>query len=187
MARRRLLLISSAFLAVLFLGFIFQSNLIGRWRGEAKYKGRYTNSWRAEMRQFQPDIGICESGRIEWAYRRAPTIWEEWLAKVLPNATSNMPSAPPPLQEGDPEALQVLIELLRAPEENVRMLAASGLERIGPEARQAVPALLVVLEEEDGYARGNASQALWEIDPRTMRSMRKITWVIDEFDEIHLP
>jgi hypothetical protein len=30
-------------------GSLWQSELIGWWRGEAKYKGRYTNSWRAEL------------------------------------------------------------------------------------------------------------------------------------------
>ena len=47
--RKKLLLICLAGVAIVVAAAFYQSDIIGWWRGEAKYKGRYTNSWRAEM------------------------------------------------------------------------------------------------------------------------------------------
>jgi hypothetical protein len=127
----------------------YQSALIGWWRGEAKYKGRYTNSWRAEMRAYEYMGFDGGNGYLHFWFVRSPTKWENLLEILLPGKLRPGSLSSPPLQNGDPESVPVLEQLLQAPEANVRILAAIGLEQIGPPAQAAVPTLLAVLHDED--------------------------------------
>jgi HEAT repeat protein len=71
------------------------------------------------------------------------------------------------LWNGDPAAVPVLIELLRDPTPGAGPQVADGLERIGPGAKAAVPALLELAKTEDeppGVYRPMAG-ALRKIDP----------------------
>src|SRR5262245_60882608 len=115
MTRRRALLLASALLAIAFAGSVFQSDLIGWWRGEAKYKGRYTNAWRMELRKYE------YVGRFPWPrgvhadwdliYKRKHAAWERWLAQALPSLYKLKTDSTPPLHDGDEEAIPVLVEL----------------------------------------------------------------------------
>jgi hypothetical protein len=161
--RRKCLFVSLAVVAILVAAAYYQSDIIGWWRGEAKYKGRYTNSWRVELRSYEP-LGVGSHGYVSWHFFRRHTKWEDWLSKVMPG--KYQPIAPLSLvADGDPEAVPVLVELLSAPEPIVRMIAASGLERIGLPAREAIPALLALLEDEDELVANLSRQALHVIDP----------------------
>jgi hypothetical protein len=158
-----------AAVAILATAAFYQSDLIGWWRGEAKYKGRYTNSWRAELRTYKY-CGYAQytswDGHSIWIFRREPSKWEEWLERVLPKGFPAKKDSTRPLRDGDPEAISVLIELLDAPEQNVRIQAANGLERAGEAARDAIPALLAMLKIQDWDAALAARQALRAIDPK---------------------
>jgi hypothetical protein len=151
-------------MAILATAAFYQSALIGWWRGEAKYKGRYTNSWRAEMRSYDTRF-IASLGIVDWGFVRAPSKWEIWLAKLLPGYSPTVNQSPP-LQDGDPEAVSLLLELLKAPEPIFRIMAASGLEKIGPPAREAVSALSALVNVEDGGVGIASRQALRAIDPK---------------------
>jgi hypothetical protein len=143
----------------------YQSALIGWWRGEAKYKGRYTNSWRAELRAYERIFGVMSDKRtnVKWFFVRQPTKWEEAFDKLFNSNAQNIDHSPP-LQDGNAEAVPVLVELLQAPEANVRIIAAQGLEEIGPSASEAVPALQRALRDEDQEVAQASRQALRAIN-----------------------
>jgi len=162
MTRRRALLLAGALLAITFVGSVFQSDLIGWWRGEAKYKGRYTNSWRAELRSYDNCFRISN----EWYFFHTTSRGEQWVFKFLPNSSQLNNRFDPPWADGDPEAIPVLVELLKSPERHVRIIAAYGLEIIGPPARDAIPALLaMVLRDDDEDAATEAWWAIESVDP----------------------
>jgi hypothetical protein len=162
-------LIGLAILAAVVLANFYSSDLIGWWRGEAKYRGRYTNYWRAELRCYHVELGRDVLGHGYWDFVRTQSVWEQWLSKLLPISFQPKLDSPAPLQDGDPEAVPVLIELLQAPERTVRILAAHGLETIGSPARPAVPALLTLLKDENGDVVSQAILALIAIDPTTAK------------------
>jgi hypothetical protein len=158
--RRGVFLIVSAAMVAAVIATFYQSALIGWWRGEAKYKGRYTNWWRTELREYYRLPSLSRfGGQTNWCFIRCPTKWERWLAKVLPGDSQTVYQSPP-LQDADPESVQVLIELLRAPEPIVRLIAAAGLENIGSPAREAAPALLALVDDEDECVALASRQAL---------------------------
>jgi hypothetical protein len=160
--RRKLLLICLAALVILATAAFNQSALIGWWRGEAKYKGRYTNSWRAELRSYDNCFRISS----EWYFCHTPSRWEQWLSKILPNSSQLSNRFDPPWEDGDPEAIPVLVELLKSPERHVRIIAAYGLEIIGPPARDAIPALLaMLLRDDDEDVATEAWCAIESVDP----------------------
>jgi hypothetical protein len=161
--RRKLALFGVAILAAIVLANFYASDLIGWSRGEAKYLGRYTNSWESELRHYRPLGEFINDGasRVHYVFLREPTNWEKWRGELIPGLSTPAPDNRPPLQEGDPDAVGVLVELLKSPHSNVRIMAANGLEHIGPAAHAAIPALLVAW---DG-GQYSAWQALKAIDP----------------------
>jgi hypothetical protein len=142
----------------------YQSALIGWWRGEAKYKGRYTNSWRAELRSYY-SFSASNLGTAEWSFFPRTSKLEDWFGKVM-SGNSLKVHPPAPLQDGDPEAIPVLVELLNAPEPIVRLMAAAGLEQIGSPAGEAIPALSALVDDEDGDVAFAARQAIRIIEFR---------------------
>jgi hypothetical protein len=107
-------------------------------------------------------------GIASWEYGRKPTQWERLLAKVLPSKQAPLLHLDPPLQEGDVQAVPVLLELLCAPESNVRALAVRGLGEVGPAARTAVPSLQLALNDESDEVAHSAASALHSIDKSSL-------------------
>ena len=68
------------------------------------------------------------------------------------------------LREGKTEALA---DMLRSPDQYVRMSAAHTLGEIGPEAGSAVSALVRALKDKEGRVRGAAAEALGCIGQET--------------------
>jgi WD40 repeat protein len=67
--------------------------------------------------------------------------------------------------DGDPAAVPVLLSLLRDEDFRVRRVAAASLGRVGPPAREAVPALLEAADrDDDAFLRGIARLAALAID-----------------------
>jgi HEAT repeat protein len=64
-------------------------------------------------------------------------------------------------------AAPVLIPYLEDTNASVRMAAAVGLGRIGPEAKTAIAALSPSLKDSDIGVRVEAALALWQIEPQT--------------------
>jgi hypothetical protein len=162
--RRRYLLISLAGMAILVAAVFYQRDIIGWWRGEAKYKGRYTNSWRAEMRSYKRIFGIVGgSWEVHWSYERIPNKWEEWLAQVIPDSSQSKYAESLPPLNGDPAAIPVLVELLQAPETDIRIMAVQALESLGSAAKDAIPVLSVLDNDDDSDVRFAARRAIRRI------------------------
>jgi HEAT repeat protein len=71
------------------------------------------------------------------------------------------------LRRGDPEAVPVLIELLKDNSSLVRQEAILILARIGAPAREAMPALGQALNDPDEQVRARAVTALRQIELAT--------------------
>ncbi|OAI46025.1 hypothetical protein AYO44_12140 [Planctomycetaceae bacterium SCGC AG-212-F19] len=68
------------------------------------------------------------------------------------------------LLQGDQAALPVLIQLLRDPSLQVRLVAADGLQRLGCEAEPAVATLLTLYDDPEGLVRRKVRLTLPFID-----------------------
>jgi len=68
------------------------------------------------------------------------------------------------LRQGDPEAVPILIELLKDDNSVVRQEAILILARIGGPARAAIPALQQALNDPDEQVRARATTALRQIE-----------------------
>jgi hypothetical protein len=160
-----------------------RTELIGRWRGESRYQGRFTNDWKLELRRYEVVCTINLNGKISRLRDLRPLWWEPWLDKLAPSAS------PPrhghvPLKAGDPAAVPVLLELLRDEDARIRLIAVEALSRVGANARQAVPALLTALEDEDEAVRTEAVWALWFIDHEAAEAAGvRVPWL----SVIHVP
>jgi HEAT repeat protein len=81
--------------------------------------------------------------RKEPFYEGMPaSYWKDEMRKWVANA-----SARPRVLDGGKEAVPVLIELVKGDDLWGRVLAIRALARIGPDARDAVPTLMKVLED----------------------------------------
>src|SRR5262249_4899492 len=104
-----------AILAPLCLTAHYQSTIIGWWRGEAKYKGKYRNYWHQELRAYDHShFHTKYPPDSRWKFARLEPRWRVFIAKLFPSWIPLRWDTNPPLQDGDPRAIAVLIELLDA-------------------------------------------------------------------------
>jgi HEAT repeat protein len=68
-------------------------------------------------------------------------------------------------------ALPSLIELLRDPDPEMRVLAAKAISRIGPEAAEAVPPLVAAMNDNNPDVRKHVIRALGQIGPKASASI----------------
>lgn len=104
---------------------------------------------------------------VSFAREHVAPWYEESLNKItiaprLPGVVYQ--SAPPPLVDGDPEALGVLTELLINDDVKCRQLAACGLGALGKTSRSAVPTLRDRCHDADPTVSMNARWALSRIE-----------------------
>jgi hypothetical protein len=64
-----------------------------------------------------------------------------------------------------PPAIPQLIELLKSPNPDVRLIAAQVLARMGSDAKEAVPTLIPLLKDPDERVRKAATRTLGRIGP----------------------
>jgi len=64
-----------------------------------------------------------------------------------------------------PPAIPQLIDLLKSPEVEVRLIAAQVLARMGSDAKEAVPSLIPLLKDPDERVRKAATRTLGRIGP----------------------
>jgi hypothetical protein len=165
---KRLLLRTAVLLAAVALASLLIPDV--RWplrgwvRGESFFRGRPTSYWSREVKDWMAsqDWGCIPPPRLHTlpevlGYDR--TDWLERRLGIPPRVGADAPC----LWEGDRKAVPVLVELLKDKDTSVAAKAASGLGRIGPEARGTVPALIKVLVAtgaDEIYFREEVVQAL---------------------------
>jgi HEAT repeat protein len=96
---------------------------------------------------------------------RKQPFWVSWLAQVGIKTKDDRHTMP--LLQGETAAVPILMELLASRDPHARLMAAEGLEKVGEEARPAVPSLLRALNDEDATVREQVEQALFSIDRET--------------------
>jgi hypothetical protein len=142
----------------------WMTEISGRWHGEAVYQGQCTSSWRQELLHWKV---VCSGGinafTYRWRQRQHPP-WDEWLGSVTGTHRSFFPLEKLPLLQGDVEAVPVLLELLKDPEPQIRLVAAEGLGAVGPPASVAVPHLFDALPDVDSDVHREIEDALFRID-----------------------
>jgi HEAT repeat protein/tetratricopeptide (TPR) repeat protein len=111
--------------------------------GEANASGRKPRGWLRQMRDPRSEVRLLAATQLSLSLTTA---------------------------RGDPgvsaaEAVPVLIDLLHDPNETVRAAAAGALERFGPAARAAAPALGAALADK-ASVRAAAAKALAQIEPK---------------------
>jgi HEAT repeats len=156
------LCVLTAFLAVSLGELFYHSQLVGWWRGEAIYRGKYTNGSRTEMRRWEI-VGLSGDTRSHnWHYARVPSRWETWVQN-LTGRLANSRDFAFPLVDADADALPVIRELLCDPDARIRLMVTSLLRGMGAEGAFALPDLLDRLADDDDDVRIEAQVALLAI------------------------
>ena len=83
-------------------------------------------------------------------------------------------------EDKDAERVRELIQKLKDDRSYVRMRAASDLGRIGPAAKEAVPALAEALNDRDHYVRSRAVSALGRIGPAAKAAVPALTGALKD-------
>jgi HEAT repeat protein len=102
-----------------------------------------------------------QSPRPIYDYNVAPA---QYSLKPLENWTEQEAAAEA-LGRIGPAALPQLVELLKSPQADVRLIAAQVIARMGSDAKEAVPALIPLLNDPDERVRKAATRTLGRIGP----------------------
>ncbi|MGH7411264.1 MAG: HEAT repeat domain-containing protein, partial [Candidatus Methylomirabilis sp.] len=93
----------------------------------------------------------------------------EWLGDLRDPSSEIRLRAAQALRHFGSRAAPLLAQTVTDADPNVRWAAASALGEIGPEAKDAVPALLQALRDPEDMVRGSVRYALRQIDPTVLR------------------
>jgi hypothetical protein len=119
---------------------------IGWIRGEAFYNGRPTSYWHAQLDQYEEVWAHCW-GQIH-VLRPKNTKFEILVQSIFGIKLDDRGYA---LWDGDPQAIPVLLELLKYPDCKSRRVAATGLSNVGPPAENASPLLIEIAQSSPEY------------------------------------
>ena len=88
-------------------------------------------------------------------------------------------------EETQEQQVERLIKELQDPDSDVRSIAAVTLGEIGSEAKDAVPALIQLLQDQDaeGFVRANAALALREIGPEAKDAVPALIQALQDQDK----
>jgi hypothetical protein len=133
--------------------------------GEARYRGRPTSAWVADYRyagafRNYPQAG----GGLQLIDSRPQPFWARWLDGWGLDDGPRRCRMDWSLVAGDPDAVPVLLEMLRRPEPGARLAAAVGLAKVGEGHPAALPALRGALGDEDRWVRVAARDGLGGAD-----------------------
>jgi len=140
-------------------------------RGQAFYQGMPTSWWTKEIEESHHYIPFVESedgGTSEWCVETSVSLWDQWLLRLKPRPTAiPVPEIilSSPLLMGDPQALPVLLALVRGDSAKGRRVAIRGLLAQGKPNPEVVQALLAAIGDSDNEVRQDAIAALQYIDP----------------------
>ncbi len=120
---------------------------IGWVRGEAFYKSRPTSYWHAELSHYE-ETCLFGWGQV-YVLRREPTKFETWVQRIIRIKGDQNGYL---LLERDPQAVPVLLELLKYPDFKSRRAAATSLGYVGSPAKVASPSLVEIAQTTPDYA-----------------------------------
>ena len=86
--------------------------------------------------------------------------------------------------ESGPKMLQALSDALQDKTQPVRAVAAEALTKIGPPAKETLPALKQAIDRPFFRARVQAALAIWKISGETEMAVRVL---LEEFESINAP
>jgi hypothetical protein len=138
---------------------------------QAHYLGRPTSWWADRLAVLSFDL---------FGPRPPRTLPEEWLNRALSSLGVRVDESLSGREVafGEPEAIPVLLELLRDPRPHVRRWAALSLEGMEPPPREAIPALLGAWQRYRDDYRG--PRGVGFTSPRdAVREIRDALWRID--------
>jgi hypothetical protein len=173
---RRVLLRAVVLLGVVLVGALLSPDV--RWplwgwlHGEAFHRGRSTSYWAGRMRGNQRVLvseDLDPTGptvRVFVAVSAPP--WGPWEnALRLRLGLGERPPGEVFFDDHDSaRAVPVLTALLKDDDPQVRVMAGSFLQLMGPGARKAAPALVSALKDDDANVRAAAAHALKQLDPQ---------------------
>jgi hypothetical protein len=140
------------------------------------FKGKTADEWRSELRYWDgfPVVLDGMPRGPDWQY--TPPTHEVWLAKLGVSRRDSPTTLA--LVEGDPEAVPVLIKLLKSSGLKARRVAALGLEEVAHKGQfppalldEATDALLAAIKDEDEDVRFDAEQALFAVNSHATRTV----------------
>jgi hypothetical protein len=126
-----------------------------RKRPPIEYGGLTVTQWDAEICNWEVAVTMISSKGGRHMY---------WVRKESEPPEGGWSDDEMPLLRGDPEAIPVLVVLLRSPNHHARLIAVQGLRRCQKQARSAIPALLKALDDPDDNVRGYAAETLFWLD-----------------------
>ena len=134
--KRKLLVIGLLLMSSVALGvWLDPTRVVWGWlRGEAFYQGRPTSYWRAELMHWEGPIWIDVPSPLErWhgpqqkeLWKRHPGFWATLFPALFGGADQQKPS----IMYGPKAAKEVLAELERDANPQIRKLASYGLRRV---------------------------------------------------------
>jgi hypothetical protein len=131
------------------------------------YLGKTARQWEAEVRERWICLGGGGGGygdTPKWYWMRQPGRLASWLGKVGIHLEDSRETYDFPLLDGSPDAVPVLLELLKASDLTVRRAAIQGVAKAGASARAAFPALLEAMEDADDDIAQDAMCASFQVD-----------------------
>jgi hypothetical protein len=158
--RRRLLSIVALAVLAVALTLVWFSPLgwtvWGRLRGEPFFRGRPASQWARELEEYCPAVRLSDD--LSRVHRRYYRYTDGLLGELKGQAGVRRAVVPIGMQElpfadGDPNGVPVLIALLEHAKVTIRQMAAWGLARCGPAARDAIPALERARQQAPDCAR----------------------------------
>ena len=136
-------------------------------RGEAFYQGMPTSWWAKEIdTTYQPMLLWDISGKdasIQWCMQPSPSLWDEIRQQFGPSTTAlpaSIFAVGCPLLDGDPDALPVLLVLVRNESAKVRRAAIRGLWAEGEGKPEIISALIEAVRDTDAAVQEEAVAAL---------------------------
>lgn len=164
--KKRLLLVLLSVLAVSVVGAEIETRVMrGLINGEAFFKGRPTSYWSRRLRATYP-LG----GNHNTSFSQSSPELERWLRRLgvsanFTRSVSELWHDGFPLQEGDENAVPVLMELTHDSEWHVGCVAIRGLVRVGKKSEPVLERLAELARDKNVFIWTDAVGALKALDP----------------------
>lgn len=144
-------------------------------RGEAFYQGMPVSWWEEEIEaRYEPFTDSVSSAPAWLIVETTSPLLHEIKQQISPDTMSvplPMTIIPVgPLMEGDPDAIPVLLELLRSGSAKVRRLAIAGLKCHAHCQREIVTLLREASKDPDKMVRQDAENALWHFNRKATKA-----------------